>query len=345
MGKGLSLVLISEINGEQPVKGEYLIIENQYRAAKNGTHFLAMKIGDKSGELAVKVWDATEELFTLLEVGKVIEIQNIVPKIFKDQIQLEWDGRNQNAFRIIPDAEIDYSQFLPQTPGSLTTYWNSLVKIMESIQEPILKKVLNYFFEDKTFVTHFLRVPAALKRHHAYIGGLVEHTAGVIALCKAAAGYYPLINRDLLLAGAILHDIGKVKTYKINKGFEGTNEGKLIGHLVLGVQMVEQAFQSAFSEIEPSEKNQSIHEQLIHLLVSHHGIMEWGSPIEPLTIEACILHHADNMDAQVNKFLTIMRDNQIKTEWAPFDPGLGRSIYINPLLPNISSQTKQEEVG
>jgi len=321
---------LRKVVGDRPVSGQYLIIENQLRTTKNGSPYLAMKISDQSGELAVKIWDADEELYNRLEVGKVIALNNIQPKIFKDQIQLEWDARNNGAFKLIPESEVDFSLFLPQSPSNLINCWTYILEIIAGIRVKLLREILDSFFNDQDFKVRFMKVPAALKRHHAYIGGLLEHTAGVTAVCNAAAGYYPLINRDLLLTGAILHDIGKVKTYKIEKSFEGTNEGRLIGHLVLGVEMVRQVF----SKINgAAEQDQHLHNSLLHLLISHHGIMEWGSPVEPLTVEACILHHADNMDAQVTKFLTIIRNGEPSHEWAPYDQGLGRSIFLGNLVP------------
>lgn len=321
---------INEINDDNLISGQFLILENQLKTAKNGSSFLAMKVGDATGELPVKIWDADEALFLQLEVGRVIEIKQVQAKKFKDQIQLEWEGRNRELFRVVPEAEVDFVNFLPQTPGSITAYWTYLRGVIQSIGNVALKGVLEVFFSDQDFVAQFLKVPAALKRHHAYIGGLVEHTAGVTALCRAAIDYYPLLNRDLLLTGAILHDIGKVKTYKIERGFEGTDAGKLIGHLVLGVEMVEEAMnKTGLTNTDPDCT--MTRNGLIHLLVSHHGIMEWGSPVEPLTIEACVLHHADNMDAQITKFLTIIRGQTANNGWAAFDQGLGRSIFLGNL--------------
>ncbi|TCL62218.1 3'-5' exoribonuclease [Hydrogenispora ethanolica] len=321
---------IREIVEGVSVSGQFLIVENQMKVAKNGNSYLAMKIGDQTGELAVKVWSADEETFRHLEVGKVIEIQNIQPKLFKDQIQLEWEAKNQAAYKIVPDGEADYSRFLPTAPGNLNELWLRLTQYIDSVTESKLRHLLAFFFDDAKFAAHFMKVPAALKRHHAYIGGLLEHTVGVASLCAAAAAYYPLVNRDILLTGAILHDIGKTKTYKLEKGFDGTDEGKLIGHLILGVEMVSQAVAQSFGPMDAAAE--SLKNTLLHLLVSHHGIMEWGSPVEPLTLEACILHHADNMDAQVTKFLKVMRAESNTVGWSAFDPGLGRSIWMNGMV-------------
>ncbi len=328
---------IKEIIGNDSVSGQYLILENQIRTAKNGSFYLALKIGDQTGELAVKIWHADEQLYQRLPVGTVIELKNIKSKVFKERLQLEWEGNNTQAFRLLSDEEIDYSKFLPRSPGNLTEYWRSIVATVNEISNPLLRKVLAVFLEDEVFAGRFKVAPAALKRHHAYIGGLLEHTAGVTALCKAAAQYYPLVNRDLLITGALLHDIGKVKTYQWDKNIEGTDEGKLIGHLVLGVQMVEEAFQRSLETKQADEEFIQLKNSLLHLLVSHHGVMEWGSPIEPLTVEACILHHADNMDAQVQKFLTLIRGQNSESLWTAYDPGLGKSIFLGAV------HNKQEE--
>jgi 3'-5' exoribonuclease len=333
---------IKDITSGQPVNGRYMIAENQLRTAKSGSNYLAIKIVDSTGEVAVKVWDAGEEIFRRMAVGSVIELNQVAPKLFKDQIQLEWDAKNGNAFRLVPDTEINYSEFLPQAPGELSDYWARLSQKIDSVQEPALKQILDFFFTDREFVAHFLRVPAALKRHHAYIGGLVEHTVGVVSLCDAAVGYYPRVNRDLLITGAILHDIGKTRTYKIGRGFDGTDAGKLIGHLILGIEMVEKAIASVNFDPNEQDFREVLRNNLIHLLVSHHGIMEWGSPVEPLTVEACILHHADNMDAEVTKFLTIIRAQDGVEEWAPYDNGLGRSIYLKTGFSKAATKISEE---
>lgn len=332
--------MIKEIGINQPVSGRFLIIENQFRIAKNGSHFLAMKLADCTGEVAVKVWHADEELFARLETGKIVELTAVSSRLFKERLQLEWDGRENRSFRILDPEEEDYTRLLPNAPGDIQRYWTFLKEVIASIENKILRALLQEFFDDARFVADFLRVPAALKRHHVYIGGLAEHTAGVTALAISAAEHYPLVDRDLLLTGAILHDIGKVKTYRIGHGFEGTDEGKLLGHLVLGVQMVDRAL----DRVCPiNEVGRQLRNKLLHLLVSHHGLMEWGSPIEPLMVEACILHHIDNLDAQTTKFLRIIRDHHSDLAWSEFDNALGRAIYLGKDLNPINQMENDAE--
>ncbi len=325
------MVLISEIRSEQPVNGEFLIIESQLRIAKNGNSYLALKLGDNTGELPAKIWGANEELFQALAVGKVLAISNLKPRVYQGQIQLDWDSKNSENYQLLADNLVDTTRFLPKTPGKIEDYRKRLRVIIDGIKAPFLQKVLAIFFEDQQFLKEFLTYPAALKRHHNYLGGLVEHTVGVATVCQVIGTYYQYVNVDLLVTGAILHDIGKTKTYQITSGFEGTNEGKLIGHLVLGISMVERACEQVISELGRTEEIIVLRNSLLHLLASHHGIMEWGSPIEPLTLEACLLHHADNLDAQATKFLTIIRSQPKGTEWAAYDSGLGRSLYLGGL--------------
>ncbi|MGE5599376.1 MAG: 3'-5' exoribonuclease YhaM family protein, partial [Bacteroidota bacterium] len=199
------------------------------------------------------------------------------------------------------------------------------------IGEPHLRALLGAFFDDAAFKGAFGTVPAAIKRHHVYIGGLLEHTVGVTAVCAAAAELYPMVDRDLLLCGAILHDVGKTASYRVGRSFEGTDEGKLLGHLVLGVQMVsERIARLRAAGGFPEELRLCLE----HLLVSHHGIMEWGSPVEPVSLEACLLHHADNLDAQAAKFLNALRAHQPTTGlWTNYDAAVGRSVYAGRVFP------------
>jgi 3'-5' exoribonuclease len=319
--------MIRDLVEEAPVNGEYLVLELQQKTAKNGSSYLAMRIGDKTGEIPMKIWEYRNGSIHGLSPGRVIRISGAALRSFNGSLQIEADGKGLSLIRVLDEAEVNYEAFLPSVPGNIEELQNVLEDAICSVENPSLRRLLEEFFNDNEFKVLFMRTPAALKRHHVYLGGLLDHTVGVLKLCLAAADSYPLVDRDLLVSGALLHDIGKVRTYQVTKGFEGTDEGRLIGHLVLGTQMVRDKIQmmreagDGFSE--------SVEALLLHLLVSHHGIMEWGSPVEPLSLEACILHHADNFDAQVNKFLGVLRENEGTTEsWSPYNTNLGRYVYL-----------------
>ena len=317
--------MVKDIGPRTSVSGRFLVLEAQLRAAKNGSQFVALRLGDRTGEISAKVWEANEEVFGSLPAGQVIEIQNAVAREFGGSVQLEMDGR-MPSWRVLAEDEVDFSEFLPVAPSPRDELWRRLEGIIVSVRQPHLAALLKSFFDDAAFRATFSLVPAAIKRHHVYIGGLLEHTVGVAAVCEAIAPLYPLANRDLLITGALLHDIGKVASYRLARSFEATDEGKLLGHLVLGVQMVEEKIARLRGETGFPE---DLRLCLQHLLISHHGIMEWGSPVEPVMLEACLLHHADNLDAQATKFMNALRGHQPGNGlWTSYDPSIGRSVYV-----------------
>ena len=321
------MTMIRDLVEEAPVNGDYLVLDLQQKTAKNGSTYLTMRIGDKTGEIPMKIWEYRTGSINALSAGKVIRINGASLRTFNSSLQIEADGKNSSIVRVLDEAEVDYEAFLPSAPGNIEELQSALDDAICSVKNISLRRLLEEFFNDNEFRMLFMRTPAALRRHHVYLGGLLDHTVGVLKLCLAAADSYPRVDRDLLVAGALLHDIGKVRTYQVTKGFEGTDEGRLIGHLVLGTQMVREKVQ--LLREDGVVFSTSVEALLLHLLVSHHGIMEWGSPVEPLSLEACILHHADNFDAQVNKFLGVLRDNEGTQEsWSPYNSNLGRFVYL-----------------
>lgn len=322
------MAMVKDLVADDVASGDFLVLDCQTKTAKNGSTYLTLRIGDRTGEIAMKIWDVRSASFPALSSGKAIRLNEAPVRSFNGTLQIELDGKNTAALQILEKDTVEYDRFLPVTPADPAFYWEIVDQSRKRITHPSYAALLSSFFDDPTFRQEFGKVPAALRRHHVYVGGLLEHTASVLRLALAAADHYPGIHRDLLITGALLHDIGKLRTYRVAAGFEGTDEGRLIGHLILGTQMVREKIQALRNAGQIfSEEDEGM---LLHLLVSHHGIMEWGSPVEPLLIEACILHHADNFDAEVNKFQTIMRQHEGAVDsWAPYDSNLGRSIYLS----------------
>lgn len=321
------MALVKEIQSEGPLTGKFLVLEVQQKTAKNGSTFLAVRIGDSSGEIPLKVWDIQPGNLPDMSAGRILSLQGAPVKSFNGNLQVEVDGKNPRSLQVLQDDEVVLDEFLPATPNDAQRLWNIVDQGITQVKSRPLASLLRSFFNDPVFRQAFGRMPAALRRHQVYLGGLLEHTAGVLSLCLSAAAYYPNVDRELLIVGALLHDIGKVRTYRVTNGFEGTDEGRLIGHLILGTHMVGEAIRRLRETGE--EFPSDLEGMLQHLLISHHGIMEWGSPVEPLTLEACILHHADNFDAQVSKFQDVLRQHAGEEGgWSPYDANLGRSVYI-----------------
>jgi len=337
-------MLIKEIVQEGRVEGVYMVLECRRRVARNGKPFADIKLGDRSGEIALKVWDAPEEIFTRLEKGQVIRLTAVAGN-YNNIIQLEADGK-EDFYRICREGEYDPANFLPVSPVPPAESWRVLDEACAQVELAPFKELLGSFFQDPSFREEFARVPAALRHHHAYLGGLLEHTAGVVTICQTALAHYPRVNRDLLLTGALLHDLGKVRSYQISAGFTSTDEGKLLGHLVIGINMVMEAIAEIRRRRGAAFFPATLELPLLHLLASHHGNMEWGSPVEPVLLEACLLHHADYMDSEAAKYREAVRNGPAEAgSWTPYNPNLRRSVYLPDLQWEAPAAAAEEPAG
>lgn len=319
---------VKEIVKEGNVSGTYLVLDSQWRVARNGSPYAALRVGDRSGEIALKVWEITEPTFNQLQKGTVIRLA-AVAKNFNGTLQLEASGR-EPFFQVCQEGEYDPAVFVPGISGpQLAALWTVVDETRSGLQQSAYRLLLDHFFGAEEFRQRFSAAPGALRIHHAYRGGLLEHTIGVVTLCQTAADLYPEVNRDLLLTGALLHDIGKLESYTGELAIEGTDQGKLIGHLVLGVQMVEAAVAAIQAANGEAAFPPALKMPLIHLILSHHGELEWGSPVQPALLEACLLHHADHMDAEAAKFREALRQHPGKGgNWTAYNRILKRSVYL-----------------
>ena len=319
---------VKEIVKEGSISGTYLILDSQWRVARNGKPFATLRIGDQTGEIELKVWDISEDAFRQLHKGQVLKLE-AAAKNFNGALQLEASGREE-FFRICQEGQYDPAAFLPGVSGSeLKALWQVVDQTRSELKHPAYRLLLAHFFETDEFRQRFNSAPGAMRIHHAYRGGLLEHTAMVVTICQTAATSYPEVNRDLLLTGALLHDLGKLQSYSGELVIEGTDQGKLIGHLMLGAQMVSEAIQAIRATHGEEAFPAALEMPLMHLILSHHGELEWGSPIQPALLEACLLHHADHMDAEAAKFREARRNHPGQSgNWTPYNKALKRSIYL-----------------
>lgn len=329
---------IKEIVKEGSISGVYLVLDSQWRVARTGSPFAALRVGDKSGEIALKVWEITEEAFNQLQKGRVIQLE-AVAKNFNGTLQLEANGREE-FFRVCQEGEYDPAAFLPGIFGpKLEALWDVVDQTRNGLKYKPYRLLLDHFFGDDQFRQGFTTAPGAMRIHHAYRGGLLEHTVGVVTICQTAAAYYPEVNGDLLLTGALLHDIGKLHSYTGEVNIEGTDQGKLIGHLMLGAQMVAEAIKAVRAEKGEEAFPSALEMPLLHLILSHHGELEWGSPVQPALLEACLLHHADHMDAEAAKFREALRKHPGKGgNWTAYNRALKRSVYLLDLEAGVGTE-------
>ncbi|MBN1231497.1 MAG: HD domain-containing protein [Anaerolineales bacterium] len=286
----------------------------QFRDPAKG-YFLSLVLADRTGQLSARIWENAENSDQDIQQGDVVKVDGeLETYLDKPQIRV-------NRIRVADKNEYDLRNILPSTTKDIKEMQKQLGEYINSIQDQHLKNLVNSFFRDKDFLGLFSQAPAAKKVHHAYLGGLLEHTLEVLHLSTSLIELYPLIKRDLLVTGILLHDIGKVYEYSWEIDVDYTDEGRLLGHVVIGDEKVSSAI------IGIDGFPDSLKTELRHVLLSHHGRYEWGAPRRPKTLEAIALHHLENLDVQVNRFKSLIENRPIGEDWTEYDRMLGRKVY------------------
>ncbi len=309
---------IGEFEVGDRITGTYAARDKSLASFKSKPgQYLSLTLGDASGEIPARMWDNAEEAAALFGAGDAVTVRGVVE---------EYRGQKQLVIERLKKAEpeeIARAELMRSTTHDLDDLRARVLEIADSVREPHLSALLEQFFGDEEFVDRFARAPGAKSLHHSYIGGLIEHTVGVVEVLETVARVHPELDRDLLMAGALLHDIGKVTELECSATIEYTDQGRLVGHTVLTDRMVNQAI--ARIEGFPQE----LANRLTHLLLSHHGQREYGAPVLPMTAEACALHYADNLDAHVQYFGQVIRDGAAAgNQWSDFQRLFDRYIFV-----------------
>jgi 3'-5' exoribonuclease len=276
---------------------------------------LNVTLADKTGSLKGVVWDNVDQILAGISSGDFVEIDGNVN---------EYKGTAQLVIRKmapLPAESVDPAQFLPATTRNIDGMFERLVKLSATLETGYLKALLDAFWNDWEFVRQFKTAPAAKKMHHAYIGGLLEHTLSMATLADKVAAHYGGVDRDLLITGAILHDIGKTKELDYQFKIDYSDQGRLLSHIVIGIEMVE----AKLAAIEDFPKDQKL--LLKHLIISHHGTREFGSPEPPKTIEAVLLNYIDEMDSKVTGIRDFIAAEDSNEAFTSFHRVLERHFY------------------
>jgi 3'-5' exoribonuclease len=309
-------IYVRDIKSGEKIGDYFLTAEKIMAFSQKGTPYLSLRLQDKTGEVDGKVWDNAREWDKVFQKGDIIRIQARAVS-YRNNLQLSISEVEKTE-----DAAVDLGDYLPSAKRDAEEMFTELQTFIEGITSPYLKALLDSFFLDEAITVLFKKAPAAKGLHHVYIGGLLEHTLSVTSLLDLACRHYSGIDRDLLLTGGILHDIGKIYEFTYERIVDYSDEGRLIGHIVIGVEMVDARI-SALKDF-PSQ----LAMKLRHLLLSHHGDLEYGSPKRPKTVEALIVHYIDDLDAKVNafqEFISASRDDE--SDWTPFHRLFERYIY------------------
>ena len=268
--------------------GYFLVLAKQLRTTKTNKPYLNLILGDKTGQLEARVWEVTDPRIAKdFERGDIVKARGTASK-FDDRLQMKVD-----QLRVALDTEFDRMDMLPSTTYDVAELWRLLRGFVESLANPDLKRLLVAVLGDPAIAAAYREAPAAKQLHHAWLGGLLEHVISLCTLADRVASHYPIIDRDLLLTGVILHDIGKVRELSWAIGFEYTIEGILLGHIQIGAALAERTMDS-LPAFPPKLKT-----LVLHMILSHHGKLEFGSPKLPMIPEALMLNFIDDLDAKM----------------------------------------------
>ncbi|HXY54682.1 MAG TPA: HD domain-containing protein [Nitrospirota bacterium] len=298
------------------IEETYLVTAKQVSTAKNGVTYLSIKLADKTGEIDGKLWDNADEVAGKFEREDFVRIKGIAAN-YQGTMQIK-----MKTLEKVDDGKVDIANFIQTSSRNPDDMIREIRTMAAGITNAHLKQLMTAFLNDAPFMELFKRVPAAKTLHHNYVGGLLEHVVELMSLARDVAEHFPSIDVDLLTAGAFLHDIGKVRELSIRKSIEYTTEGRLIGHISLGYEMVVEKIDAipAF----PAE----LAMLLKHIVLSHHGEYEFGSPKRPKIQEAIVINYLDDLSAKINNFqATLKKENVGEGEWTTYSKMHDRYLY------------------
>ncbi len=312
---------INQLRDNETIKEVYQVTEAQLRPNKNGNLYIQFSVADKTGTLGGRLWNATDELFHLFDVNDYVEIDGAVQR-FQGALQLI----AKKIVRVDPGSvdEEDYRRFRPINIDQLRARLKEMLKTVENYH---LKNLCDCILLDEKFMSVFTKVPAGVKLHHAYPGGLLEHTVSMMETVLKIAPLYPMLNRDILLVGALLHDVGKTQELTAGAEMLYTDPGQMLGHPFLGVEILHDKIREA-EKLTGEPFDPELAMVLKHLLISHHGTYDNGSSKLPMTLEAVALHYIDSLDSKIAEFQKQMfEDPNADGVWTNYIPTLGRKLY------------------
>ncbi len=312
---------INTIQPQTSIDEVFRVTDKQHRANRQGNMYLLLQLSDRTGTISGMRWNADARIYESFQKGDFLRIQGAA-QLHNGQLQLI-----VNQLQLADPQELNPEDFDQLDRVRVEELWAELGELINSFKNDQLKSIGQAFYRDPDIERLFKIAPAGVKAHHAHPGGLLTHVSELMRLADLIASRYRHIDRDLLMLGAMLHDIGKLEELSFEGELTYSDPGQLIGHLVQGVQMLDRKV----AEVE-KERGSPLDQQLVwrlqHLIVSHHGQLEFGSPRVPMTLEAIVLHYIDDMDAKVNAATEFIRaDRNSDSPWTAFNPTLGRKLY------------------
>ncbi|MBN2106521.1 MAG: HD domain-containing protein [Deltaproteobacteria bacterium] len=314
-------IYVSEITENTQVEGLFLVKDKNNGITKNGKQYIALNLTDKTGEVKARIWDNAEKLGVRFSQGDCVNLKAF-SVMYQGTLQLNITGIEK-----LKAGEELLRELLPAARSNSDELFSELLDMRRTFSNPHLSRLLELVFSRDDIVTAFKAAPAAKSIHHDYLGGLIEHTAHVARLALAVAPLYPTLNKDLLLTGAILHDIGKIYELSYEKSFSYTDRGRLIGHITLGDAIVNDAIRQL------PEFPDDLALVVRHLLLSHHGQYEFGSPKRPKIPEALLLSYLDDLDAKMFVCNELIRkEKNSESKWTSYNKLFDRYLYTDTFI-------------
>lgn len=312
---------INQLGHQEQISEIFLATDKQLRPNRNGNLYLQMELRDRTGMIGARMWNCTEGQFNCFENGDFVLVEGTT-QLYQGAIQMI-----VNRIERVLHEKVDHADFMPLSPKTIDKLTQRLGELLRSMKNPHLRNLAECFLLDEDFLQRFRRAPAGVKHHHAYPGGLLEHVVNLMEVVVRVIERYPAVDRDLLLMGAFLHDSGKIHELSYDRGFAYTDEGQLLGHLTIAITMLD----GKCAEAEKLSGEKLPHELILrlkHMILSHHGEYEFGSPKLPMTLEAVALHQLDNLDAKLHSFEQQMRDDPNgESNWTLYNQQLGRKLF------------------
>jgi 3'-5' exoribonuclease len=306
---------VSELQANQVITATFLVQHKDIRQKKTGEPYLSLVLGDRTGDIDAKMWDNVAEVMDSFERDDFLKVRGLL-QIHQNRLQLTLHKLQKQE-----SDSVDAADYFPASLRNPDEMFAELLQYVGRMQNPHLKSLLEAMLNDSDIGPRFRIAPAAKNIHHAYLSGLLEHVVSLCGLARMAAEHYKNIDLDLLLAGVILHDIGKIHELTYDRSFGYSTEGQLLGHIVIALRMLDEKLR-AMPDFPPKLRT-----LLDHMIVSHHGELEYGSPKLPVFPEALLLHHLDNLDAKMETMRAFLeKDRQVDGCWTGYSPTLERSV-------------------
>jgi len=299
----------------QTITSFFVVAVKQVKSKKSGELYLSLMLADRSGQIQANMWDNVNDAISAFDQDDFVKVKGVIHK---------YNGRWQltiHKMRKLGDGEIDYSDYLPKTTKDVEQLWQTLDNYVASFENPWLKSLLEEFLADPAIVAAYKTAPAAKSLHHAFVGGLLDHVVSLFNICDLAVRNYPQVNRDLLLSGAFLHDIGKLHELAYQRSISYTTKGQLLGHMIIELGMLHEKIERV-----PGFPDE-LRVLLEHMIISHHGQYEFGSPKLPMFPEALMLHYLDDLDSKMESMRAqFEREADLDTPWTSYNPSLARPL-------------------